>query len=172
MSDTVTFVDEDALDEPVSTASTSVLDALKAQRAKLAETQTFDVDVPGWRGLLVLRLGSITQQQQQRIGVRVQQRNATPDLDFLVAAFREVLGRARSSDALELLVDSDGDPIGLDERLAVALDLGVVTSARDVLQRLFAGANSPTLAIASAANDWLEWARSANSEIDEDFLGE
>jgi hypothetical protein len=149
------------------------LDALKAQRRQVAAAHHFDVVVPGWRELLVLRLGSITGAQQQRIVERARTNpNANVDVDFLVAAFVSVLGRSTPTGALAVLVDDEGDPVGLDKRLADMLELGVVRNARDVCVALFAGANSPSLALSSAANEWLEWGRSANEEIDEDFLGE
>jgi hypothetical protein len=164
--------DDDEFSVATPAASSTVLDALKAERARAAEPQTFDLDVPGWHGKLRLRLGSITAQQQQRIIERAQRRNANAQLDFLVAAFREVLGRARTSEPFQLLVDDDGDPLGLDERLADKLGLGPVSSARDVVMTLFGSANSAPVAITNAAGEWLEWAGSANGEIDQDFLGE
>lgn len=153
-------------------ASTTVLDALKAQRARVARERSFDVLVPGWGELLALRLGPITGQQQAKLVDRAQRSSANVDAAFLISAFRAVLGRAHASDEFTAILDDDDDPIGLDKRLAQRLDLGTVQSAREVLEALFAGANSPTLAISSAANEWLEWARSASDEIDEDFLGE
>jgi hypothetical protein len=154
-------------------AGSSVLSALKAQRARVASTRTYDVVVPGWNELLVLRLGPINGGQQQRIIDRAQRgKTANVDLDFLVAAFQQVLGRKTPEGELAVLVDADGDAVGLDERLAAMLDLGHVQTARQGMLALFAGANAPSLAITSAANEYLEWARSANTEIDEDFLGE
>lgn len=175
----ITPADDDSFeheppDEQLSQpAVSSVLDTLKAQRQKVAATHSFDVVVPGWRELLVLRLGSITGQQQQRIVEKARTNpNANVDVDFLIASFKCVLGRSTPTSALAVLADDEGDPVGLDKRLADMLELGVVRNARDVVQSLFVGANSPSLAISSAANEWLEWARSANEEIDEDFLGE
>lgn len=159
---------------PPNAASANVLEALKAHRARVSEEQTYDLVVPGWHELLVLRLGSITAEQQQRLVERAQRRrvSSSADADFLIAAFREALGRATPTGELGVLVDSDGDPVGLDERLAGLLDLGPVRSARDVVDALFSQANSPSLALASSMMEWLEWARGANEEIDEAFLGE
>ena len=159
---------------PPPSATANVLDAIKAQRARVVEERTYDVVIPGWGDLLVLRLGAITGLQQQKIVERSQRRTVqtNADADFVIAAFREVLGRATPQGELAVLVDAEGDPVGLDERLADLLDLGPVRRARDVLDLLFARANSPSLAIASAAHEWLEWARSATDEIDEDFRGE
>lgn len=173
------FVDDDEDDAPAApvpskAAGANVLEALKAHRARVAEEQTYDLVVPGWHELLLLRLGSITSEQQQRLVERAQRRKvvASADADFLIAAFREALGRATPGGELGVLVDRDGDPVGLDERLAGLLDLGPVRSARDVVQALFSQANSPSLALSSSMMEWLEWARSASDEIDETFLGE
>lgn len=174
-----TYSDEDVRElreivTPTSTASSSVLDALRTERARVAHEQTYDLIVPGWRSLLVLRLGAISAQQQQRIVERVQRRKlgASADVDFLIASFREVLGRATPTGELAVLVDEDGVPVGLDERLADMLGLGVVRSAREVVDRLFEKANSPTMALSSEMAEWLDWARSASDEADESFLGE
>lgn len=157
---------------PEAGAQSSVIEALKAQRQRVAADRSFDVVVPGWGDLLVLRLGSITGKQQAKISDRAQRTSENVNAAFLVAAFRSAWGRTSSSGELTMLADEDGDPFGLDKRLADALDLGPVSSAREVLELLFARANSPTIAITSASNEWLEWARSESDEIDEDFLGE
>lgn len=163
------FVLERPTEQP---AGASVLEALKAQRAVIAEQHTFDVAIPGWNDLLVLRLGAITGQQHAKIIERAARTSRSIDTDFLTAAFREVLGRDKPDGELTLLVDGDGDPVGLDKRLAAMLDLGEVQSARDVLVALFSGANSPPTAIANVSNDWLQWARSAGDDVDEAYLGE
>jgi len=169
-------VDDDfEIASAIEAADANVLGALKRARARVAEQQTYDLAVPGWRDLLVLRLGPISGTQQQRIIDRATRRSSAPssaDTDLLVAAFREVLGRATPTSELAVLVDADGDPVGLDERLANLLDLGPVHSAREVVHVLFAGANSPPAAIQAASGEWVEWARSADDEVNEGFLGE
>lgn len=169
-----TFNDDDFAtpDDAPSTTPTSVLDALRAQHARAAAAQTFDVVVPGWGDLLVLRLGSITSAQQQRLIERARSQSRTVDADFLAAAFQSIHGRATSTGDLVEIVDDDGDSIGLDRRLADLLGLGPVKSARQVLDLLFSRANSPALAISAAASEWSEWARGANDDVDEGFLGE
>jgi hypothetical protein len=168
--------DDDDLDvvEQPRPASPSLIEVLKAQRAKLSDERTFDLLVPGYGELLVLRLGPISADQQARLAERIQRgrntRNAS--VDTLVTAFRSLLARPTPTAALEQLVDDEGDPLGLDDRLAEKLDLGPVRTARDVLEALFRGANSPTLAITAAASEFFDWGASAGEEIDEDFLGE
>jgi len=182
MSDPVLLHDprEDDLDDLVQSngdahvnATTPVLDALKAARARHAGERTYDAVVPGWLDLLVLRLGPISGQQQERLFDRPGRvRSATVNAGILVAAFRGAYGRTTPTGDLELIVDEDGDPCLLDQRLADRLDLGEVHSAREMLERLFSSANSPSLAIAGIANEYGEWARGAGDEIDDEFVGE
>src|SRR5690348_6302787 len=115
--------DGDVDEHELTEASTSVLDALRAARAQVSEEQTYDLVVPGWRGLLVLRLGAITAEQQARLVERAGRRKIvnSADADFLVAAFKQVLGRATPRGELAVITDADGDPVGLDERLAELL---------------------------------------------------
>lgn len=174
--------DDDALDDlaptngdvDAETASTAVLDVLRAQRDRVVQEHVFDVVVPGWRDLLVLRLGAVSGPQMERLTARLGRPNATAtfNVGVIVASFRSVLGRTTPTGELTTIVDSDGDPVGLDKRLADALGLGPVESAREVVERLFQYANSPTFALAAAANEWGEWARGAGDEIDESFVGE
>jgi hypothetical protein len=169
----IEFDDEFEPERP-SPASPTLIETLKAQRQKVAQERSLDVVVPGWNELLVLRLGPISSEAQTRLFERLQRtRNTvTANVDTLIAAFRSVLGRATSNGELVELVDAEELPVGLDERLAELLGLGPVRSAREVVSALFAGANSPTLAITAAAGEYVEWAQSAREDVDEEFLGE
>jgi hypothetical protein len=165
--------DDEPIDEPIEAAPDNVLEALKAQRAKHAEPKTYDVVVPGWGELLVLRLGAITGQQQTRLVERVRTKGVTAFyIDQLVAAYRQTLGRTTPDGPLLVLSNPDGDPVGLDRQLADMLELGPVMSARDVLVRLFSKANSPQTAIAAVAAEWSDWAREGDEDIDDAFVGE
>lgn len=168
-------LDDDFPAIPSETKSASVIDALRAQRSRIAETRSLDVDVPGWHDLLVLRLGSIEPAVAVKIAERSEKRKLSAHLaniDLLVAVCRGVYGRTPDDPELVQLVDEDGDPLGLDDRLAAMLDLGEVKTARDVVERLFARANSPTFAIGGIMSEWTEWAQGSADEIDEEFLGE
>ncbi len=155
--------------EPI--APTTVLDALRAERERVQGNPYFDVIVPGWRGLLVLRLGPISSAQQQRLTERARRGNVD-DADGIVMSFREALGRATPDGELAQLADEDGDPMGLDDRLASTIGLGPVTRARDVVNALFAKANNPPVAISNAVNSYLEWSRESSAEVDDAFVGE
>ena len=161
--------------EPDETRSANVIEALKAQRSRIAETRTLDVAVPGWGELLFLRLGPISAEAQARIVERSTRRKASThyaNVDFLIAACRGVYGCTPSDRELTQLLDDEGDPLALDVRLSDALGLGPVRSAREVVELLFARANSPTFAIGSVTSEWAEWATDASGEVDEAFLGE
>jgi hypothetical protein len=75
----------------------SVLERLKARRGELAETRTFDLEVPGTGGLLVLRLGVLPRQRLAALTQRATKGGAEADLnlnaDTLIAATRNVLAR-------------------------------------------------------------------------------
>lgn len=154
----------------------SVLEALRAQRARHVADRHYDVDVPGYDGLLVLRLGPIASPVLTRLRLRAE-RSRSPDVDFnlnadtIIAACRAVLGRARREDMLVPLKDTEGEPVRIDDRLAELLGIDA-TVARDVLRTLFEGANSPELAVAATGGSYVDWAASANAEADEEFLGE
>src|SRR5262245_50440865 len=85
-------------DEPPPVAGGSVLDALRARREAAGADRTFDVEVPGWDALLVLRLGAVTPAQQTAIAKRLaasgNEQIPQSNLDTLIAAYRCALGRA------------------------------------------------------------------------------
>lgn len=153
-------------------ADPSLLGMLKAQRSTLAQQHTLDLPVPGWRNMLALRLGPISGAQQARLFERVQKHPAAANVDTVIAACQSVLGRAREVDAWEVLADTDGEPFKLDYLLAEQLGIEDAKTAREVVGALFEGANSPGLALASFANEYLEWARESSEEVNEEFLGE
>jgi hypothetical protein len=154
----------------------NVLDVLRRQRAKLADEHTLDLVVPGWNGLLGLRLGPVTNREIGAMLDRVK-RGSTAEqlgtaLDTLAAACRCALFRARAGDPFEPIT-VDGVELALEPRLAEGLELGEgITTARGVLVALYAGANAPDVALLAANNDYSEWARQADADIDEEHLGE
>lgn len=156
------------------TGPASVLEALKERRRDATLQRFLDIDVPGYRGLLVMRCGPLPGKMQTRIRERYD-RSRSPDRDFnlnadtLIAACHSVLGRRTLRDPLQEL-DPD-DPVRIEERLAQMLDLPA-GSARDVLRGVFGMANSPDLAITAEAGRYIEWASSATDEVDEELLGE
>lgn len=156
----------------------SLIGSLVARRKAHAAERHFDVPVPGYQGQLVLRLGPIPGQALNRISEQAQgskspERTFNANADTLIAACREVLGRKDADDPLTTLPDEEGEPVRLDKRLGSLLQLpGEPQRARAVVLALFGLANSPELAVAVAAAEYAEWAASANTDLDEELLGE
>lgn len=158
-------------DESSSTnGARSLVDTLRAIREEHAADHALDLEVPGWRGLLGIRLGTIPAAQLGRIAERTT-RSKQPDaalignVDTLIAACTGVLGRKSRGDEWEVISD------GLDEGLATLLGLEA-SRARDVLHALYAGANAPEPALLDAGAEYGRWASEVNAEIDEATAGE
>jgi hypothetical protein len=154
----------------------SVVGALRAVRERHAAERQFDLEVPGWLGLLALRLGPIPGAQMARIGERATsshspERAFNANADMLIAACRAVLGRARRDDPWTPLLDDESEPVRLDERLSLVLGLEA-TRAREVVRELYSKANAPDLAVGGSATEYVEWATSTNEDLDEVALGE
>src|SRR5262245_38848048 len=68
--------------------SPSVLERLKARRGELAEARTFDLEVAGTGGLLVLRLGVLPRQRLAAMTQRASKNDADLNLnaDTIIAA--------------------------------------------------------------------------------------
>jgi hypothetical protein len=154
----------------------SVLDRLKERRDEIGQARTFDLEVPGTGGRLVLRLGALPRQRFAALTARAaKSKNPDADLnlnaDTLIAATVEVLGRNSREEPLRG-VGLDGQTVRIDETLAGLLGLPDATRAREVLQAVFAMAPSPDLAIGVAAGQYMEWAAAAVDDADEEFVGE
>jgi hypothetical protein len=157
----------------------SVIAALRAQRAEAEVPHELDMEVPGWGGLLVLRLGPIPPAQLNRLVERAnnaKSKTAATDAsaDMLIAACREVWGR-KPGRPLVMLTDEDSEPLRLDKRLAEQFQLKDATGetperARGVVLALYNAVPSPELAVGSSASEYVEWARGANAEIDSELL--
>jgi hypothetical protein len=162
-------------------AATSVWDVLKQRREELAADRHLDLEVAGTRGLLALRLGPVSGQKQAQLSERVMksrspERDFNLNADYLIAACQAILGRADTSQPLEVLTDQDGEPVTLAtlahtpaaDRLGLSPDL----PTREVVRYLFGFAPSPEIATGRAAFDYMEWASASGVELDEEALGE
>src|SRR5215831_416345 len=140
--------DDDAVLSNGHGEPSSVFDVLIAKRAEHAAPDTYDLDVPGYRGLLVLRLGAIRSSMLTKLTERAT-KSKSPERDFngnadtVLAACREVMWRAHVDDELQPML-VDGEPIGLDERFAQGLQLDA-TSGRELVRALFSTAPIPEL---------------------------
>jgi len=164
-----------AFAEPEPAAAGSLLDRLRARRAEIAAEQTTELLVPGYGGLVALRVGPIDARTQSKIAHRVMQSKA-PDrewnaaADVLIAATREVVVRGEVDDPW-LSIDEE-EPVGISNRLAEALGFAQEPTARGVLVALFGLAPSPESAITSVSADYGSWASGADEEVDDAFVGE
>ena len=154
--------------------SSSLLGQLRGMRAEAAADKHFDLEVPGYRGCLVLRLGPLGGSVITKLRERADKSNS-PDKDFnanadvLIAGTREVLGRPDREAELEPL-DPDGGTVRVDERLAELLQLGTKT-ARASLLELWDKANAPEIAVGLAAAEYIDWCGDTSTELDEEFVG-
>ncbi len=163
-------------------APTSIVDALRAKRADRALDQTFDLEVPGWGGMLVLRCGPLPQGTLSKLVERATTSRARSTMldancDMLIAACREVWGRKTPGAELEVVPDADGEPLRLTKHLAEVLQLNgpdgePLQRGRDVVIAVYSGVPSPELAIGQSTTEYMEWATAANQDIDEELLGE
>ena len=154
----------------------SILGVIRAKRAEQVADRTLDLDVPGYGGLIGLRLGPVRGQVLSRILERARdsrspEKDYNANADTLIAATREVLIRMRPEDEWTVLPDDDGEPVKMDDRLASRLGLEA-TKAREVVRELFGQANAPELAVGATANEYVEWATATNAEADETLMGE
>jgi hypothetical protein len=166
-----------ALDQSNGSAPLSVLDRLKKQRNVIAETRTVDIGVPGFAGLLVLRLGVLPRKKLAEITTRAAKPDISADelfnlnADTLINACREVLARNSRDEPLRS-IDPDGETVKIDTHLARLLGMPDATRSREVVQVLFGAVPSPELAVGVATGEYMTWASSANDELDEEFQGE
>ena len=171
--------EEEAAAQPIYAApGDSVLDAVRKRRDALAQDRTFDLELPGYNGCLVIRCGPIDAKKLAQVRERVTKTGvgAAAMLDFgfnadvIIGSCREVLGRRSSADELES-IDPDGGVVRIDARLAELFGVQM-TRARDLLRWLYAGAPSPEVAIERAQIDLYQWSSGADQEVEEDLLGE
>lgn len=155
--------------------ASSVFGALKAKRAEYVSSETYDIDVPGYGGQLVLRLGTVSGGQlvkfaERREASKSPERDFNMSADLLLAACREVLWRETPESEPQPF---DGDePMLIDERLAAGLGLGA-SSGRELVRALFSAVPMPEMALGQALGaGYMEWASGVRSEADEEYVGE
>ena len=162
-----------------SQTDTSLLDTLRTRRDEHAVAQTVEMEVPGYNGMVALRLRALTGREQTQVATRLErsrspEKELTANMDTLILACDEVVVRGEYGEPWQSLGSYDGDePVAIDARLVELLHLTPTTdTARETLRSLFALAPSPDLAIGSVVNDYIDWMRAANDEIDREFVGE
>jgi hypothetical protein len=172
LDDTVVLEPEEAVE--VAPAG-SVLDVIRARRAAKAAEHEYDMPVPGYGGLLVIRCTPLRGEDLTRLRLRIE-RSKDPSRDFqlaadiLIAVCDNVLARRTPAGELEPL-DPTGEPVAMTERLAELLRVKA-GSARDVVRAVFSLAPSPEMAVGDAVGDYLAWAQGADADLDDGLMGE
>ena len=155
--------------------ASSAFDVLREKRREHTASQSFDLNVPGYGDLLVLRCGPISGALFSRFRER-HERSRSPERDFnlnadvLLAACQEVLWRP-VPDAQPDAFSDDDEPMTLDERLAEGLGFAA-TSGRELVRQLFGAAPIPEVSLSNTMNGYMEWATALNAEADQEFAGE
>lgn len=150
--------------------SQNVLEVLRARRAAMRGERYFDVELPEYEGLLVLRLQPINGPTFAKLLAR-RDKSKSPERDFnanadtMIAAYHSLQARAEPDGELEVLTYPDGDDAQLDDRLPDALGFTVTTdSAREVLLGLFAGAPAPYMSLGRACAEYVTWMTALDAE--------
>lgn len=174
------LVDDEELErpepEPVeASAAGSVLEVIRRRREERSAEREYDLLVPGYGGLLVLRCSPLRGDQQTVLRQRID-RSKDPAKDFalaadvLVAVCERVLARRTREGPLESL-DPSGEDVGINARLAELLHVES-TTARGLVRALFDKAPSPEMAAAKEVGEYLAWAQGEDVDLDDELLGE
>ena len=153
-------------------AATTPLEWLRARHEALTADRTLDMDVPGYRGRLVLRFGpvpwAVTGRLQKLLAGKDPDGRALllANADMLIAACREVLAR-NDAGVLEP-IDPTGEPCRIEPRLAELFGRETDVSARDTLLWLF----DNDFGVSAMAAEVLEWTRTAGDDAADEFMGE
>lgn len=149
----------------------SVLDRVRAIQAREHEARHLDLDVPGFGGDLVLRLGPMgIDAMPTGEGVDTTSPRAMWNLaaDSLIRGTRDVLLRCD-----EGLVPINPDrPSRVDRDLMELLGITPPERARQCLVALCAQANDPEVAVTTLAGAYSEWLAGTADEVHEVVLGE
>ena len=146
----------------------SVLDRIKARHAQALEARTVDMDVPGYAGDLVMRLGPVGFRRASGFIDAVQKGDFGPLADAVIHGCRDFLIRV---DGELVPLRETSTRVGVD--LADALGWGSdPKSARDALVTLFGAAHDPELAVTAFAADFVAWCGEQHDEAAEELSGE
>lgn len=168
----------------------SVRDTLKAQRKAQLSEKRLTLPIKGWSGLLFVRYRPLAWEKIAALMDAIEldaEDGLAGNIDALVAgceSLRLKLGEdehpaiQRDKDGLVSLADTlraEGEDVfgeaRFDEVACDALGIEGVSSARETVLAIFAGAVSPELSIAEHAARLGAWMRSAGEEVDDSLLG-
>lgn len=166
--------DETAIAEPQGGVRRpdNMRDQLRRKREEIGSQETIDLDVPGYDGMLVARYRSLPYDEIKAIADSAEagsnpRKELVANADFLIRACEQVLIRDEaglrpiSADFPEI----GEEPCGFDVRLAQALALEGVDSARQVILKVF----NNDLGLVSQYIDVSAWMSSSRKAGDEDF---
>ena len=154
----------------------SLLDSLRARRAELAGEHTYDMEVPGYDGCLVLRLAPLRGQEIAQLARRAEASKA-PDREFhanasiIIRSCRAVLARENREEELRTLHPDEVTTLTLNDELAELMGIHA-PSAIELLKALWDKVPSPEISIGMMAGEFVEWSSQANQEDEEVFQGE
>jgi hypothetical protein len=154
-------------------AGASHLDWLRARHEVISADRHLDLDVPGYQGRLVIRYGavpwSVISKAQDKIAKpgRDGEGSLLAQVDFLIAACREVLVRESDSAGEPEPIDPNGDTRRFDPELAALLNSGT-SNARALVRWLFA--NDPAVAV--QAGEVMSWSIDTDADVTDDLMGE
>lgn len=151
---------------------TSLMAQLRAMREEAKGDKYLDVDLPGYKGLLVARFRPYpVAKAEAKTDVLRKKMGKRPILlqlacDTLTDACDEIF--VRKTPASDLVSIDDTTPVQFDSRLAEYLGIKGAATARQVVIETF-----PTeQAILDLSNTVGEWLKDTTAEVDEELLGE
>lgn len=153
----------------------SHLEFLRARHEELARDRTFELEVPGYQGRLVVRYGAVPWATVARTARKLADGDVSPEVmfagnvDALITACREVLFRAESGELIP--VDPSGQSHRFDQGLADLLGAGT-ESARNLVLWIFGGDDTARVRISQQAGELLTWLRGVDEDSTEVLVGE
>lgn len=165
-------------DEVVQHAGTSMMEALRRKHQELTNSQTLDMPMPGYEDLLVVRYRVLDVQKELN---QINRKAASEFSDAIVAQLfgtMDAMARAcveifgKRGDEIVPLAESigpDAPPVRYNQALAEFMGWEDVTSARDVIMRLFAN-NEPM--IMEHGQRLSRWMSNTTRRVNDSFLGE
>lgn len=154
----------------------SLLDQLVARRSEYRGERFYDLEVPGYNGCLVLRLGPLRGQELSTLARRADasklpDREFNANCDIIIKACREILGRETRDGELRTIHPDEETPVTLGEEFAEMFGLQA-SGSRELLKELWSAVPSPEIAIGLQAGEFVQWSSEAVGEESETFAGE
>lgn len=164
-----------AVDQP------SIMDKLRKARSELEEQETQELDIPGYRGMLIGKYHLLSGQDLQKIGKRVrgqfrhlreQQNEVVLAMasDVLIAACDGLLYKDENG-TYPILADGVPLTFSSGEKLTEFLNLEPVGSAREVVLQVFGGTDRD-ISVIEHYNRLFRWMRDTSVDVTADMLGE